>query len=285
MQKLILGTVQLGLDYGINNATGKPSQAESLAILEKAQQAGISILDTAEGYGNAIDIIAAFHSNHKPFQIITKFVFKPGLNIETYVTDQLNKLKVDHIYALMFHKYSDMIAQPELLTELNKEKSKGHIRFVGVSIYTNEELQLCIRNPLIDLIQLPYNLLDNYTKRGELLRLAQKNNKVIHTRSAFLQGLFFKQTSTLNDKLKPLAPYLDSLHTIASDHDMTMEQLALNYVLHTPEIDNVMFGVENMSQLNHNLEAILPQFPEALYKQVSSIEVKETSLLNPVNWI
>jgi len=285
MQKLILGTVQLGLDYGINNTTGKPSYDQSLAILEKAQQSGIPILDTAEGYGNAIDIIASFHSNHKPFEIITKFVYKHGLNIETYVAEQLEKLRIKHIYALMFHKYGDMIAHPGLLMELNKEKSKGLIRYVGVSIYTNQELELCIQNPLIDLIQLPYNLLDNYTKRGELLRLAKNNHKIIHTRSAFLQGLFFKETSALNDKLKPLAPYIDSLRAIAIGNNLSMEQLALNYVLHTPEIDNVMFGVENMSQLHHNLGAVMPKFSEKLFREVSTIDVKETTLLNPVNWI
>ena len=49
--KLILGTVQFGLDYGINNKLGKPNFKQSCEILSKAFDNGITTLDTAEAYG------------------------------------------------------------------------------------------------------------------------------------------------------------------------------------------------------------------------------------------
>ena len=55
--KLILGTVQLGVDYGINNEIGKPSIADALSILEYAYKKKIRFLDTAEAYGDAQKII------------------------------------------------------------------------------------------------------------------------------------------------------------------------------------------------------------------------------------
>ena len=63
--KLILGTVQMGLPYGINNSTGKVSLEDSLEILDYAFENGIKTLDTAEAYGNAHEVIGIFH-HHNP---------------------------------------------------------------------------------------------------------------------------------------------------------------------------------------------------------------------------
>jgi aryl-alcohol dehydrogenase-like predicted oxidoreductase len=51
--KLALGTVQFGLNYGINNAKGTPATEELSSILNTAAANGINYLDTASGYGDA----------------------------------------------------------------------------------------------------------------------------------------------------------------------------------------------------------------------------------------
>jgi aryl-alcohol dehydrogenase-like predicted oxidoreductase len=75
LNKLILGTVQLGVNYGINNSEGKPSLAKSFDILNMAYENGIRTLDTAEAYGNAQEVIGAFHEKYKDkkFQNLSKF--------------------------------------------------------------------------------------------------------------------------------------------------------------------------------------------------------------------
>ena len=57
MNKIILGTVQFGFDYGINNNTGKPNQNEVKSIFDYAYNNNINFLDTAEAYGNFHDVI------------------------------------------------------------------------------------------------------------------------------------------------------------------------------------------------------------------------------------
>ena len=52
--KLVLGTVQFGLSYGINNFTGKVSKADVSEILAEAKNSGMSILDTSYAHGGAI---------------------------------------------------------------------------------------------------------------------------------------------------------------------------------------------------------------------------------------
>ena len=50
---MILGTVELGLDYGINNSEGKPSKMQAFELLDTAWNGGIRELDTAAAYGDS----------------------------------------------------------------------------------------------------------------------------------------------------------------------------------------------------------------------------------------
>jgi aryl-alcohol dehydrogenase-like predicted oxidoreductase len=61
MEKLALGTVQLGLPYGAANSTGMPSAAEAKAIVQAACDCGLPFLDTAvrrprRGFTRLIDL-------------------------------------------------------------------------------------------------------------------------------------------------------------------------------------------------------------------------------------
>ncbi len=284
IKKLILGTVQLGINYGINNNIGKPSLEEAFNILAEAQKANINILDTADGYGDAIDIIADYHKNNPHFNIITKFSTSSEISISNYLSAVLEKLNLNVLYGLMFHRFIDMINFPELLNMMAEEKEKGRVRFIGVSIYTNEEFQICINNPHIDIIQLPFNLLDNFSHRGDLMIAAKTKNKIVHTRSVFLQGLFFMNTEALPPKLVPLKKNINLLKQLASDHKYSMNELALNFALHTNSIDYVLFGVENSAQLKMNLESVKEEFDPGLYRLINQIQVEEKALLNPANW-
>ena len=56
--KLCLGTVQLGVNYGINNQIKRqPTRAEGYQILRFACKKGIEYLDTASAYGSAEELI------------------------------------------------------------------------------------------------------------------------------------------------------------------------------------------------------------------------------------
>ena len=61
--KIALGTVQFGLDYGINNTRGRIPKDEAFLILSKASEAGISVLDTAAAYGQSEEVIGEYISS------------------------------------------------------------------------------------------------------------------------------------------------------------------------------------------------------------------------------
>ena len=75
-QKLVLGTVQLGLPYGINNQAGKPDRKEAHSILDKAAEEKIRLLDSADAYGDSLNVIGSYlnEQKHRSFALISKFI-------------------------------------------------------------------------------------------------------------------------------------------------------------------------------------------------------------------
>ena len=133
MKKLILGTVQMGLDYGINNSFGKISIEESHQILLKAHISGITTLDTAEVYGNAHKVIGIFHKNNPDykFNIVTKVPHNIESNsIEIKVKEYLADLEVNCLDVLMFHSFESFINNSTAIDVLVDLKLKGLILWV-----------------------------------------------------------------------------------------------------------------------------------------------------------
>jgi aryl-alcohol dehydrogenase-like predicted oxidoreductase len=93
---IILGTVQFGLDYGINNKNGQMSEEEVFDILDLAKSTGISYLDTAAAYGNSEERIGSYiaQKNDIFFKIITKFDLKKYQSPIDSLNESLSKLNV-----------------------------------------------------------------------------------------------------------------------------------------------------------------------------------------------
>jgi len=283
IKKLILGTAQFGLNYGINNVYGKPSEQTVGSLLDYARTKGILILDTADAYGDASQIIGRYHQTRQKFSINTKFK-KGTSDLSAQLDASLKALNIDYVNVYFFHEFKDFISYPSVRNQLDELKKNGKIKKTGLSVYDNNEFLEAINSEYIDVIQIPFNLLDNYSKRGDLIMLAKKKGKELHVRSVFLQGLFFKKVSNLPLKIRPLGYYLNVLHKLADEINVSIEQLALGYVLQHSEIDNVIIGVDTMDQLKHNIEMIENKISEDIVKKIDKINVKETMLLYPKNW-
>ena len=286
-RKLILGTVQFGIDYGVNNSIGKLEENQVLELFKIAHNQGIRILDTAEVYGNAHEIIGNFHKKNDDsrFKIITKFPHSVKYNsINNKVLQYLEQLAVSSIEVLMFHSFESFKTNYKALDSLKELKSKGSIKKIGVSVYTNEHLKQLLNEDLITVIQFPFNMLDNFNVRGDLLDQLKQKGKSIHTRSAFLQGLFFKNTNDKSPIVQNLKTELKILNQIIIDSNCSMEELALSYCLHQENIDNVIIGVDSILQLNANIKASSYNISQDDIKVINNIQVKDLDLLNPSLW-
>jgi spore coat polysaccharide biosynthesis protein SpsF (cytidylyltransferase family)/aryl-alcohol dehydrogenase-like predicted oxidoreductase len=284
--KLILGTVQFGQSYGINNKVGLLSKESIFNILKFAKDSGLEILDTADLYGSAIERINDFHlRSESKFGIITKFKnIDDNTDLKDWLLNNLIKLNVPKLNTVLFHSFSEYLANLNLSKQLVQLKSENLLDTIGVSIYSNNELEYLMEDDNIDVIQIPFNLLDKSEEKLNLLKKAKSRGKIIHARSIFLQGLFFKNIQDLPSKLSELSRPLIELNSLANEYELTLESLALNYVLNNDLIDGVIIGVDSLVQLKINLNSIGSMLTEELLQKVEKIKVKNISLLNPTNW-
>lgn len=286
INKLILGTVQFGLNYGINNSKGIPSEVEVEKILFRAYEAGITCLDTAEAYGKAHKIIGDFHKKYPNirFDIITKIPSNYDGSLSTKIKSYLNEMNILSLKGLLFHSFELYQGYKKEIQELNNLKDQGKIELIGVSAYTNLQIEKILEDKFIDIIQLPFNLLDNINLRGRILSKIKTSGKVVHTRSAFLQGLFFVQSDSENKVARELMPELDYLRKLANENNISIQKLAINYCLQQPLIKNVLIGVDDIDQLNQNIADSNYILPSNIIYQIDNITVKNVDLLNPSLW-
>ena len=148
LSQITLGTVQLGMNYGIANHDGQPSREKSFDMLRCAMDNGITSLDTARAYGNSEDVIGDFlKSNQREDTPYITSKLKIGLppeasgkEVEAAMYDSvetsLSKLGIKKLDCLMLHTASDMTAYGEIVPQtLEAMVNKDYASMVGVSVY------------------------------------------------------------------------------------------------------------------------------------------------------
>lgn len=285
--KLALGTVQFGLDYGINNITGQIPPKEIKEILEFAKNNGIEFLDTAYLYGNSEKILGeVLRETGDDFNIISKLPKCSRSELRKYFNESLDRLHRAEIYGYMYHDFNTYLNDKSTLDELLNFKEEGKIKKFGFSLYYPDELEILFHDNLqFDMIQVPYNLLDR--RFEQYFKELNDRGIIIHTRSVFLQGLFFKDYNLLSGKLVEFRNFLININEFAQNHAIPLENIALGIALNNKLINKIVVGVDNSFQLSE-LIAIEKKVPgKELYQEINEIISKESiseELFIPSNW-
>ena len=195
--RLVLGTVQLGLDYGIANENGKPTQDQATAIIHEAWKNGIREFDTAQGYGKSESVLGKALSElglSQEARVITKIDPSPdhcdAVAMSVALEKSLEKLKMEKLFGLMLHREETLsIWERGLGDILHDFVSSGRVERIGISAYSPARAIQALSIEGIDMVQLPTNILDRRFEKAGIFKLAEKRKKKIYIRSAFLQGL------------------------------------------------------------------------------------------------
>lgn len=273
IKKLALGTVQFGLDYGISNSAGKTSECEVELILDYCRDNKIDTLDTAFGYGVSEQVLGKF--DLQDFKIVSKFIDfdATGLTPEQQLFKSFENLKVNKLYGYIAHR--PLLVKKRDWEALESLKALGKIKKIGFSFNQPEEINIVLNNGFIpDLVQAPFNYLDNRFNQ-QLKYLKENYQTEIHTRSAFLQGLFFMNPNNLHPFFEPLVPSLKEI-----EHLPNKAGSLLRYALVQPFIDKVVVGVNERQQLVHNINEIRRA---DIIKYIKEATYPEDCLM-PSNW-
>jgi len=246
VEKIGLGTVQFGVNYGISNTHGKTTETEVGNILEIAKRNGVKFLDTASGYGNAEEVLGNFDLSS--FKIVSKFLpFNEELALTDILSGSLKKLGVKKLYGYLAHRPLSLL-NSNYWSELQNLKENNFIEKIGFSLNTVEELDLLLEQGIVpDIVQVPFNYFD--ARFEQSIKKLKKEGCEIHTRSTFLQGLFFINVNDLSPYFDEVKPYLIKLH----NKEKNVEAFLLNYVANIDFIDQIIIGVQNAEQLADNI--------------------------------
>ena len=264
--KLCLGSVQFGLNYGINNKLGKPSKTQVFHMLDIAVQKGIEYFDTAAAYGDAEEILGEYFVSkdlQKSVKIISKLmpnlIEKGCKDAEIIVKREINRslkrLGVDSLEGYLLHTPTDFY-NTDVMSGLSQAKNEGLIKNLGVSIYETQHALDVVNSGIVDYIQIPYNVFDQRLEITGFFKAAKDNQVKVFARSPFLQGLIFMQREEIPGYLHRAENYLREFDRIISKYDMSRVEAALLLSYENPGIDYVVFGVDSFEQLLQDIEVL-----------------------------
>lgn len=267
---LVLGTVQLGLPYGIANRGGMPTEAAAVALVREAVERGVRLFDTARAYGDSEKRLGLALADRPDVEITTKLDPLAGLPADASVPEAAaaarasveasrKNLGRDRLDALLLHRAFHRSAWGGAVWEtLGGLRERGAIGRLGVSVQAPSEALEALGDPLVGQIQLPFNLLDRRWHAGGVFdALRQRPDVTLHARSVFLQGLLASSEA----RLWPAVEGVDAARLCRRIADVGQRlrrggpaDLALAFVRAEPRIGGIVIGMDNTAQLVSNLE-------------------------------
>ncbi|WP_284639266.1 aldo/keto reductase [Paenibacillus silviterrae] len=298
-----MGTVQLGLPYGVANQSGQPDHESSNRILSAAVEGGITSFDTAPSYGSSEEVLGRFFTDQTKPLIISKWSLSSE-DIETArrqsLREQLEaslkgtaaKLGVSKVPAMLLHSPLILKEYGDEVTGLLREfVQDGKVGYVGVSLGVHvgrefEQLWPFLEDDLYHIVQLPLNVLDQRLIRNGALEKLRRSSKKVLARSAYLQGLIFLNKDSLPDYVKGAVPWLNKLHRLAERENMTVSEFAFSYVRDTPGVTSVLVGAETAEQVRENLNMLQVKAISEETREQIAIEFADVpdQVITPALW-
>ena len=286
MSLLALGTVQLGLPYGIANKQGQVSLAAVGDILDFARSNGIDMLDTAASYGDSEARLGAIGVER--FKVVSKLPpcpedeGNPSLWVHDQVCASLQKLRVNRLYGLLLHVPGQLLSPigPRLRMALEELRRQGLVEKIGISVYSPAELEKFLPLLPAGIVQAPFNLLDRQLAETGWLQRLRSNGTEIHIRSIFLQGLLLMPLQEIPRQFARWAPIWEAWHQWLWKAELSPLQACLGFVRSFPEIDRIVVGVDSLAQLREVVAASKADIPDAW----PSIACADSELINPSLW-
>jgi aryl-alcohol dehydrogenase-like predicted oxidoreductase len=275
---------------------GKTSPEDSYVIIDRAIEAGINFLDTANVYsrGRSEEVTGqALKRNGKRHQIVlaTKVHGRMddddpngGGNSRRHIIEQceasLRRLGTDYLDLYQIHRPQSDIPIDETLRALDDLIRAGKVRYIGTSTFEAwqvvESLWVAKEHGLNRFVceQPPYHLLDRRIERG-LIPMARTYGIGIIPWSPLAGGLLtgkysrnappppdsrFADVET-NPRLRArmveaVFDVVEGLQPLAHAKGCTLSQLALAWCMNQPGITSPIIGPRTLEQLEDNLGAL-----------------------------
>jgi aryl-alcohol dehydrogenase-like predicted oxidoreductase len=298
----VLGTAQLGMNYGRVNRGGKPTKQAAVEMLKYAIAHGVTALDTARGYGEAECLIGETLTGNSRSRSRTRVITKLDLSglgadasdsevrkrVDASINSSCEALRAEKLDTLLLHDWAHRNMWLGSAWQcLREQQDAGKISILGASVYHPHEALAALAEPAIQHLQFPMNVLDWRWKQIESA-VARRPDVVVHARSALLQGILAHPA----DRWPVVAGFdnarcAQALRTLAEKFAReSVPDLCLSYVRSLPWITSVVVGCETFDQLQENLRLFSkPKLSsEEIHELQHTLPKAPEKLLNPAKW-
>lgn len=297
VSKIGLGTVEIGLPYGIG-VQDLPTEKEAESILKSAVEMGITYIDTARGYGVAEERIGKFGISKMPGLLIgtkcAQFLERGedprGAELAKQIREEiemsLRLLQVDVLPLVQLHGGSaEQIERGELIEIMQKLKDEGKILHVGIATRGEAAGLAAIESGFFETIQTAYSILDQRMERGSVLQTAKANNIAIINRSVLLKGTLTFAAAKLPAQLAPLKKNSAQAAEIAKQAGLDLPTLAIRFAASHPAISTILIGTIDPQHLETALAATAAgPLPEDILTELRKLAIDDPSQVDPAQW-
>jgi aryl-alcohol dehydrogenase-like predicted oxidoreductase len=282
VSELALGTVELGLDYGIG-AAERPTEAAAAALLHFALDQGINLIDTARAYGEAERIIGTALKGRRHEYVLVSKVQPRAEDVPRLVEESLRKLQTDHIDIILLHCGNEPSPDDEATRALERCRDAGMVRFIGASVYGTAAPLNAIESGRYDCLEIAYSVLDRRPE-AEVLPAAESADIGILARSVLLKGALSTRYRKLPDALDGLKRHVEQLAAIAGSIDH-LPEFAYRYVLGRTPPHSALIGTASIDELRTGIGyATRGPLPPGQVAAARSVSVEDERWLNPGLW-
>ena len=292
-----LGTVELGLDYGMPIAGEhlRPSEEQAARLLNRALDLGVTFIDTARAYGASEEVIGrALKGRRHEYVLATKLapIIEEGQSdqaladqVKASIAESLRLLQTDVIDLLQFHRsHVEVVKRGRVLAAAREAQKAGAVRFIGASTYGVEEPMAVLEDGGYDTLQVAYNLADR-TLEAKVLPLAQRLGVGVIVRSVLLRGVLTHRHTRLPEQLADLRGAITRLNELAGGETASLPELAYRFVLDSSAVAVALVGTAGLAELEEALGfAGNGGISAALASAIREIDVSDRSQLIPSNW-
>jgi len=249
---------------------GEPADhSEAIAVLRRALELGVNLIDTADSYGPEVSerlIAEALHPYPAGLLIATKTGFqRPGPNqwiedgrpehLRSAVDGSLRRLRLERIDLLQLHRIDPKVAMEDQIGALVDLQRQGKIRHIGLSEVSVKQLEAVRRITPIVSVQNRYNLVDRNSE--DVLEYCTQENLGFIPWFPLATGELAKQAGPLTRAAKRL--------------NAQPAQIALAWLLRKSPVMLPIPGTSKVEHLEENTAAALIELDDSTMKELERL--------------
>jgi myo-inositol catabolism protein IolS len=308
-RELVVSEIGFGAWAIGGDAWGPVQDERSLAALERAIELGVTLIDTADVYGDGHSeglVARALRGRREQLIVSTKGglmghhrdperepVYDRPEKIIGAFEASLRRLGTEYIDIYFDHIWWDKEQETEaFITAFEQLKREGRVRAVGVSTNDVEHIRHFDRGGMLDVVQLDYSILNREPER-EILPYCERHGIGVVVRGplrmGILTGKFTPQSTFPEGDIRKEWPaegwFRDSLEKVERLRDLdtpdhSLARLALGFALSHSAVSAVIPGAKSPAQVEENVAASTrPLLSEVERERIDEVAPTPASVL------